>query len=67
MKIEIWAAAVIHREPRKEDYVGCSYEMASRRAQAICRAAGESGQTVSASLHLAEYVKIMKCLQNEDT
>lgn len=46
--------------PRDNEYVGLSYEQASRRAQEVCRLAGENGYTVAAYAHLALLVPIMK-------
>jgi hypothetical protein len=49
---ESWARGAIMREPLKEDYIGLSYETASRRMQAMCAIAAETGRTVNASHHL---------------
>lgn len=40
-------------EPTTSMYAGFSREQASRRAQEVCRIAGETGQTVAAAEHLA--------------
>jgi hypothetical protein len=42
-------------------YRGMQYETASRMAQAICRAAGETGVTVNAAKHLVELHAVMGC------
>lgn len=39
--------------PAENAYIGFSREEASRRAQEVCRIAGETGQTVAAAEHLA--------------
>lgn len=62
MNVDTWAKAAHKRRPQYHDYVGCSYEEASRRAQAICRAAGESGITLYAASYLAEFAKLMQIL-----
>lgn len=49
---ESWARATILEKPRAQDYIGLSYEAASRRAQAICLAGAQTGQTINASYHL---------------
>lgn len=56
---EMWARGAVRRPPHIGDYAGLSYEDASRRAQAICAAAAETGQTMNAALYLAEFAKIM--------
>jgi hypothetical protein len=57
-----WAASAVRRAPCQSDYVGCSYEEASRRALAICAAAVETGRTVNAGLYLIEFSWIMQWL-----
>lgn len=54
------AADAVRRPPVTFQYRGLSYEQASRRAQAICRAAGETGQTINAAKHLAELHGVME-------
>jgi hypothetical protein len=47
-------------EPTPGMYSGISREQASRKAQEICRIAGETGQTVRAAAHLALLVQIIE-------
>lgn len=47
-------------EPKPNEYAGYDSVRASVRAQAICRVAGETGQTILASEHLALLVPIIK-------
>jgi hypothetical protein len=54
-----WAKSAVTRYPKTREYFGLSYGDASRRAQAICVAAGESGQTINASAHLEKLVQAM--------
>jgi len=54
-----WARIALSRPLREQDYQGISYEEASRKAQAICRVAGETGQTVEAYKHLGKYVETL--------
>lgn len=63
MNLDNWAVSAVRRNPEPGDYMGCSYEQASRRAVAICKAAAESGQTINAAHYLAEYARIMLWLR----
>lgn len=47
-------------EPTPGMYSGIGREQASRKAQEICRIAGETGQTVRAAAHLALLVQIIE-------
>lgn len=47
-------------EPTSGMYAGISREQASRTAQAICRTAGDTGQTVLAARHLALLIPIIE-------
>lgn len=53
------AELAVKRPPVTFEYRGLSYEQASCRAQAICRAAGVTGQTINAAKHLAELHAVM--------
>lgn len=46
-------------EMRDREYDGFSYEMASRRAQEVCKIAGETGQTNIAFVHLSAPMRQM--------
>ena len=41
-------------------YLGFDYARASRRAEEVCRIAGDTGQTIRASEHLSALVAIME-------
>ena len=56
----------VKRPPVTFEYRGHSYEEASRMAQAICRAAGESGETINAAKHLAELHAVMELAREQD-
>lgn len=45
-------ALLLDNPPASGLYNGMSYSQASRVAQAICKLAGETGQTMNAALHL---------------
>lgn len=47
-QIDRWAVGAINRRPGMFETRGLGYEAASRRAQAICKAAGETGKTINA-------------------
>lgn len=59
MNTDSWARGALMREPEERDYAGLSYEEASRRAQAICKIAGESGKTMIARRHLDKLCDIL--------
>lgn len=59
-KDRVSARFALMGKPAPHQYAGLSYEQASRRAQAICQIAGETGQTVNASYHLAECRRVME-------
>lgn len=48
------------KAPAADAYIGFSREQASRRAQEVCRIAGETGQTVIAAEHLALLVPYVR-------
>ena len=48
------------RGPFRGEHLGLSYRDASRRAQAICIAAGKTGQTVNATAHLVVLTGVME-------
>ena len=52
LALESWARTTVFRKPKVQDYVGLSYEEASRRAQAICLVGARTGKTINASYHL---------------
>jgi hypothetical protein len=62
MNLDAWARGALRRAPDRSDYIGCSYEEASRRATAICKAAADTGRTINASLYLSEFRQIMLVL-----
>lgn len=59
MNYDVWAICALKNAPRDGQYNGLSYEQASRRAEALCRIAAKTGQTVNASLHLKACVSVM--------
>lgn len=52
MSDDFWARGILRRQPEQLDYAGLSYEQTSRKAQALCKAAAESGQTINCAAHL---------------
>lgn len=57
-----YALGAVGRKPHAHEHLGISYEEASRRAQAICAAAGKTGQTINATAHLVELTGVMTVL-----
>lgn len=64
-QLKIWATGAVKRKPTEYEYMGLSYEQASRRAQAICAAAAETGQTINASAHLNQATQLMQLLRRQ--
>lgn len=64
-ELKRYAKGAVARRPCRMEHLGISYEDASRRAQAICAAAGETGQTINAAAHLAELVPVLTTMRLE--
>ncbi len=59
-----WARSAVNRQPEQPDWVGLSYEMASRKAQAICLEAGRTGVTRHVASYLSKFHNVMNVLRD---